>query len=391
MLLRPGSAPITPSLRTPIDDGNSLSRSESSQQRPKFPKDGAGFLTELRRRSDAYFAETGRSERDCWQMYLKTAVILAWLTTSYALLVFAAPTVWLAVPLAISLALAISAVGFSIQHDGGHHAYSRYTWVNRLAAISLDLIGASSYVWRWKHVVFHHTYPNVVGQDTDIDAGVLARFAPQQRRRWFHRWQHLYLWVLYGASAAAWHLYTDFREVITGSICAHRIPRPKGWDLVVFILGKLVSIGLLLGVPMLVHSWWVVLTFYVVVTAVVGVVLTATFQLAHCVGEAEFPQPVDGGRQMEDAWAVHQVQTTVDFARRSRVLCWLMGGLNFQVVHHLFPKICHIHYPAISRIIEETCRDFGVRYSTHRSLMAGIASHFCWLRRLGRPEPVLAC
>ena len=130
---------------------------------PKFPKDEAGFSSELRRRTDAYFVETGKSERDCWQMYLKTAVILAWLATSYALLVFAAPTVWLAAPLSISLALAISAVGFSIQHDGGHHAYSRYGWVNRLAALSLDLIGASSYLWRWKHVVFHHTYPNVDG------------------------------------------------------------------------------------------------------------------------------------------------------------------------------------------------------------------------------------
>src|SRR4051812_25374889 len=121
---------------------------DGSEQRPKFPKDEAGFLTELRRRTDEYFAQTGKSERDCWQMYLKTAVILAWLATSYALLVFAAPTVWLAAPLSISFALAISAVGFSIQHDGGHHAYSRYSWVNRLAALSLDMIGASSYLWR---------------------------------------------------------------------------------------------------------------------------------------------------------------------------------------------------------------------------------------------------
>jgi linoleoyl-CoA desaturase len=323
-------------------------------------------------------------------MYLKTAVILAWLATSYALLVFAAPTVWLAAPLSISLALAISAVGFSIQHDGGHHAYSRYRWVNRLAALSLDLIGASSYLWRWKHVVFHHTYPNVAGQDTDIDVGVVARLAPQQRRRWFHRWQHLYLWILYGLTAAAWHLYGDFKDVISGKIRGHRIPRPKGWELVTFVTGKAVSISLLLGIPMLVHSWWVVLLFYLAVTGILGLVLTVVFQLAHCVEEAEFPQPIDGGRQMEDAWAVHQVQTTVDFARRSRVLCWLLGGLNFQVVHHLFPRICHVHYPALSRLVEAVCREFGVRYAAHRSFLAGIVSHYRWLRRLGRPQQALA-
>lgn len=378
-----------PSSRTPTVSETALVSTASPEQRPKFPKDEVGFLVELRRRADEYFVATGKSERDCWQMYLKTAVILAWLATSYALLVFAAPTVWLAAPLSISLALAISAVGFSVQHDGGHHAYSRYGWVNRLAALSLDLIGASSYLWRWKHVVYHHTYPNVEGQDTDIDVGV-ARLAPQQRRRWIHRWQHLYLWTLYAVTASLWHLYGDFRDVIAGTIRRHHIPRPKGWDLVIFLAGKAVSIGLLLGVPMLVHQWWVVILFYAAVTAVVGTVLTVVFQLAHCVEEADFPEPDAETLRMADAWAVHQVRTTVDFSRNSRVLTWLLGGLNFQVVHHLFPRICHIHYPALSRIVESVCHEFGVRYMAHRSFLAGVASHFRWLRRLGRPEPALA-
>jgi linoleoyl-CoA desaturase len=388
MQFRTDLIPTPPASQTPAVGGNPSA--QPSGRPPKYPKDEVGFLTELRHRADAYFEATGKSPRDGGQMYLKTAVILAWLATSYALLVFAAPTVWLAAPLSISLALAISAVGFSIQHDGSHHAYSRFSWVNRLAALSLDLIGASSYLWRWKHVVMHHTYPNVDGQDSDIDVGPIARLAPQQRRRWFHRWQHVYLWLLYTLTASVWHLFGDFKEVITGKICGHRIPRPTGWELVTFITGKAVSIGLLLGIPMFVHSWWVVLIFYVVVTAVLGVVLTVVFQLAHCVGEADFPQPDAATLRMPDAWAAHQVQTTVDFARNSRVLCWLLGGLNFQVVHHLFPKVCHIHYPALSRIIEATCQEFGVQYSAHRSFVAGVVSHFRWLRKLGRTEPALA-
>ncbi len=380
-------SPRSTSTATPLQThatGGTRLRS-AAPGRPKFPQDEQGFLTELRRRVDAYFAD-GRRRRDCWQMYLKTATILAWLATSYAMLVFIVPTVWLAAPLAISLAFAISAVGFSIQHDASHHAYSRCGWVNRLAATSLDLIGASSYLWRWKHVVFHHTYPNVDGQDTDIDPGAAARLSPHQRRRWFHRWQHLYLWPLYGITAARWHLWGDFKEIALGAIGPHKIPRPKGWDLAVFLLGKAVSVSLLLVVPMLVHPWWVVLTFYVVVTVVVGIVLTVVFQLAHCVGEADFPQPMDGTLQMENAWAVHQVRTTVDFARGSRVLCWLLGGLNFQIEHHLFPGVCHIHYPALSRIVEATCGEFGVPYSNHGSFLGGIRSHYRWLRTLGRPK-----
>jgi linoleoyl-CoA desaturase len=360
----------------------------ASPRRPKFPKDEKGFLGELRKQVDAYFAD-GRRQRDCWQMYLKTAVILSWLATSYAMLVFVVPTWWLAAPLAISLAFAISAVGFSIQHDASHHAYSRYNWINRLASTSLDLIGASSYLWKWKHVVFHHTYPNVDGQDTDIDPGAVARLSPHQPRRWFHRWQHLYLWPVYGLTASRWHLWGDFKEVAMGAIGPHKIPRPKGWDLFVFLMGKAVSVSLLLVVPMLVHSWWVVLLFYAVVTIVVGVVLTVVFQLAHCVGEADFEQPDAESLRMEHAWAIHQVRTTVDFARQSRLLSWLLGGLNFQVEHHLFPQVCHIHYPALARIVETTCQDYGVRYTSHGTFLQGVGAHYRWLRSLGQPEPAL--
>jgi linoleoyl-CoA desaturase len=358
-----------------------------SGSRPKFPKGDGGLLAELRRRVDAYFRHSGRRERDCWQMYLKTAVVLSWFAASYVLLVFFAQVWWQGLALAVSLAFAMAAIGFNIQHDGGHNAYSRANWMNKLAAMTLDLIGASSYLWRWKHVVFHHTYANVTGVDTDIDAGSVARLSPHQRPRRFHRWQHLYLWLLYGISASRWHLYGDFKEVITGTCGPHRIPRPKGWDLVVFLLGKVTSVGLLLALPMFWHPWWVVLLFYLFVTGLLGVTLSIVFQLAHCVEEADFPVPDRGTLWMNAPWAVHQVRTTVDFARKSRVLAWLLGGLNFQIEHHLFPRVCHVHYPALSQIVEETCKEFGVKYSVHKTFRAGLASHYRWLRRMGQVEP----
>ena len=145
----------------------------------------------------------------------------------------------------------------------------------------------------------------------------------------------------------------------------------------------------LLGVPMLYHEWWVVALFYLFVTGMIGVFLTVVFQLAHCVEEAEFPAPADTTMQMEDAWAVHQVETTVDFARDNRFLTWILGGLNFQIVHHLFPRICHIHYPALSRIVEQTCNEYGVRYAVHPTFMAGVRSHYRWLKRMGRAPAVL--
>src|SRR5262245_58798876 len=180
-------------------------------RKPKFPADLTGFYSELKRRVDGYFA-AGRREQDRWQMYLKTTVILLWLSGAYVLLAFFASAWWQAVPLAILLAGAMAAVGFNIGHDGSHSASSRIPWMNRLAAVSLDLIGASSYLWKWKHVVLHHTYSNIHGQDTDLDAGIWARLSPHQPRRWHHRWQHLYLWPLYGLTAVRWHLVGDFKD-----------------------------------------------------------------------------------------------------------------------------------------------------------------------------------
>jgi linoleoyl-CoA desaturase len=317
-------------------------------------------------------------------MYLKTAVILAWWATTYYFLVFTPIPLWAAFPLAISLALAIAGAAFCIQHDGGHNAYSDRNWINRLAAYTLDILGASSYLWRWKHTVFHHTFSNIPGHDPDIELGRVMRLCPQQPRLWYHRWQHIYLFALYGLMAARWHLYGDVYDIATGTTGPNRIPRPKGRDLVLFIVGKAISLTLFLGIPMLFYPWWLVLCFYLFTTGVIGVILSVVFQLAHCVGEADFPPATGDPLRVEAAWAVHQVQTTVDFARGSRLCCWYLGGLNFQIVHHLFPRICHVHYPALSTIVEETCREYGVRYVSHPTFWAGIVSHYRWLREMGR-------
>jgi linoleoyl-CoA desaturase len=343
------------------------------------------FQAALRRRVDEFFQTTGRRRRDVPQMYLKSFVLLASFAAHYFLLVFVAGTWWQALPLAILLGLATAGIGFNIQHDGGHQAYSERPWVNKLMAMTMDLIGGSSYLWHYKHVIYHHTYVNVTGHDTDIDLGMLARLTPYQKRYPFHRWQHLYVWPLYGLLAVSWHLFGDFKDVILGRIGPHRFPRPKGWDLAVFVLGKVVFFSLAFGIPLLFHSAWVVVLFYAVAAVSLGIVLSVVFQLAHAVEGAEFPMPQEGTMLIEHAWAIHQAETTVDFARRSRVVAWLLGGLNFQIEHHLLPRICHVNFPPLSKTVEETCREFGVKYTTHESFRAGVASHFRWLRQMGRP------
>lgn len=360
------------------------------QKTPKFaPPDG--FQKALRQRVDDYFERSGKRRRDCPQMYLKTFVILAWFAASYALLVFG-PASWWLTPLAtISAGMAVAAVGFNIQHDGAHHAFSDRRWVNKLAALTLDVFGGSSYIWARKHNSFHHSYTNIAGHDDDINVGFLGRLAPHQHRYGFHRLQHLYMWFLYCWLPVKWHLLDDFIDVLRGRIGEHKIARPRGADLAVLILGKTIFFSIALAVPMLFHPPLLVIAFYLMASGVTGLVLSVVFQMAHCVEEAEFPLPRESGH-IENDWAVHQVETTVDFAPRNRLLSWYVGGLNFQVEHHLFPQICHLHYAALAPIVEQTCRDYGVRYAAHPTFRGALASHFRWLRRMGLPEskPTLA-
>lgn len=344
-----------------------------------------GFQQKLRRRVESFLKNTGRSERDCPGMYLKTALILAWVAASYFALVFFAETWWQALPLAISLGVAMAAVGFNIQHDGSHQAYSDRRWVNKLMAMSLDLLGGSSYVWARKHNVVHHSFANITGHDDDIDIGFFGRLSPYQPRMKIHRMQHYYLWVLYGFLPIKWQLYDDFRDVATARIGGHRFPRPRRWDLVTFVGGKLAFFLLAFIVPLCLHAIWFVLPLYLVASLAQGVLLSVVFQLAHCAEEAAFPLPAPDTGRMESAWAMHQVESTVDFARDNRWLSLFIGGLNFQIEHHLFPRICHIHYRAIAPLVQETCREFGVRYTAHATLRTGIRSHFLWLRQMGMP------
>jgi linoleoyl-CoA desaturase len=360
-------------------------RAAASSTSLTFENDYA-FHREVRRRVDDYFGATGRRRRDGWQMYVKTAVFLGGFAASYVLLVFAAQTWWHGLPLAVLLGLSAAGTGFNVQHDGGHQAYSTSPWVNKFMAMTLELIGGSSYLWKWKHVVFHHAYVNLTGHDTDIDLGILARLTPHQPRRAYHRWQHLYLWPLYGLLAMKWQLLDDFRKLITARISTQRFPRPKGRELLIFAGGKVIFFTLAFGIPLQFHSAGAVLVFYAIASVVTGMVLSVVFQVAHCVEEAEFPLPrADSGR-VDRPWAVHQAETTVDFARHSGVATWLLGGLNFQIEHHLFPRISHVNYPAISTVVEATCREFGIPYAAHTSFRGGIASHFRWLRRMGTQD-----
>ncbi|MEQ1928987.1 MAG: acyl-CoA desaturase [Parvularculaceae bacterium] len=353
----------------------------SEQPAFKFAADGA-FRRTLAGRVDAYFEKTRKRRTDAPAFYIKAALLAAWTAASYVLLVFAPATVAEALFLAVSLGLSSILMAFNVYHDASHGAASTNPIINRIGLLMMDAAGVSSYVWTRKHNGMHHVFPNVHGYDCDLDAGPIARFAVQQERRPHHRLQPLYLWFAYGLYAFKWQWFDDFRPLFERRIGETRFQRPRGFDAVQFLLGKIVFFALAFAIPATRHDPLTVLAFYFLVYYVNGLVFVAVVMAAHVCESAATPDG-EAVRGKGD-WARHQAEVTSDFAHDDRVLSWCLGGLNFHVEHHLFPRICHVRYPDIAPIVRATCEEFGVPYNYTPSFAGALASHHRRLSALAR-------
>lgn len=349
-----------------------------------------GFHEELVRRVDAYFVETGLSTRDAPGMALKTAVIVAAVIVFYSLLVFGAATVGQALACSAALAVALGGLGFSVAHDGNHGAISARPWLNRLMGMAYDAIGASSFVWKWKHNTLHHSFPNIPELDEDIERQPLFRLTPAQTRLRAHRFQFLYAWALYGLLVVKWQLVSDFRDVFRGKTGTHPFSSPKGSELALFCGGKLLFALWAFGLPAFFHPLQTVICFYLVTAAILSLIMCTVFQIAHCYEDAGTARLDPETRSIDREWAKHQIEASADFCRGNALLSWYVGGLNFQIEHHLFPAVSHVHYPAISRIVERTCSEYGVRYTAFGTLREAVASHARWLYKMGLAPSRLA-
>lgn len=338
--------------------------------------------TSLRADVAEFFQSTGTDERDAPQMWVKAAVILTWFFGSYAVLMFGGLPTAGNIVAAISLGLATAGIGFNVMHDGCHGSFSRSKTANRWLGRTLDLMGGSSYVWRHQHNRAHHTYTNIEGWDQDIEMGALIRLSPNQPLMFHHRLQFIYIWFLYALLVPKWVFVDDYVAIARGRVGEVTMKFPRGGELGVFAGGKLLSGMMALGLPLIIHPAKDVLPLFAVWAAVAGVTLAVVFQLAHAVNDTEFHMPASAENT---SFAAHQLRTTADFAPRNRLVTWYVGGLNFQVEHHLFPRIAHAHYPAIAGIVKQRADEAGVPYIVYDTLFDAIRAHHRHLFAMGRP------
>lgn len=287
------------------------------------------------------------------------------------------------------MGIGVAGIGMGVMHDANHGSYSRKKGVNKLLGLTADILGASSNNWINQHNKLHHTYTNIFEHDEDVNGNGFFRFSPDAPLMKHHRFQHLYWIFFYGLLTLSWY-FTDltayFRYRQRG------LNKSKGkkmvYELSEMIFFKLLFLFYLVVVPILVLdiAWWQVLIGFFTIHFVAGTILSVIFQLAHVVDKFDLSNHEKFTGETKFEWAVHQINNTFNFATNNKLVTWYCGGLNFQIEHHLFPNISHVHYPTLNKIIKETTSKHGIEYQEFETFREALASHLLYLKKLGRQE-----
>jgi linoleoyl-CoA desaturase len=355
---------------------------------PKFSYDKISFHAELKKRISDYFKEVGKSSTGNYKLFIKAIALIISFVFIYIHLVFFTPPVWLALIECIILGGLTAAIGFNVMHDGNHGSFSKYKWINQMAGLSVNFLGANNFMWRTKHNIIHHTYTNIEGVDDDIEAKPLLRLCETQKHYKIHRFQHWYFWAAYSLLYIWWVFFTDYKKYFLGRIGPTPLKKMTIADHLSFWSFKVLHLFLFVALPIYTIGFTPWLIGFLVYGMFAGFVLSIVFQLAHTVEQTEFPQANAETNKMEDQWALHQLKTTANFATRNKLISWWVGGLNFQIEHHLFPRISHVHYPAISKIIKKACKDFNFPYIEYPKMRLAVVSHVTHLKNLSRKVTV---
>jgi linoleoyl-CoA desaturase len=349
-------------------------------------KDKSIFYSTLRENVDRYFTDNNISKNANAAMVLKTALLmLLYLGPLIVICVFH-PSMPVSLLLWSVMGFGVAGIGMSVMHDANHGAYSKNESVNRILGHTIVLLGGSVFNWKLQHNILHHTYTNITHMDEDIDSKIGLRFSPHTKLQRVHAFQKFYAIFFYGISTLYWCTAKDFVQFFRYAKSKSELKERKNYigKLSGIIASKMIYYLVFFGIPLMCGiSFLEILPGFILMHFIAGIVLTVVFQLAHTVEGTDHPMP-DSDGNIENAWAIHQMNTTKNFSRKSKLITWYVGGLNYQVEHHLFSKICHIHYPQIAPIVRETAAQFGIPYLENETFSGAVKSHFSILGKLGK-------
>ncbi|MCU0353549.1 MAG: acyl-CoA desaturase [Cytophagales bacterium] len=354
-----------------------------------FSRKNSTFFRTLQTSVDQYFDENNLSKNGDWRLYAKTLVLVPSALVLYVALLTVPFSFWPGVFLSSLLGFVLASIGFNVMHDACHGSYSSRRWVNDLLGLSLNALGGNAFIWKFKHNIVHHTYTNVDGVDDDIAKSPLMRQCSSQKWVPAHRYQHWYVFLVYAISSFAWVFLMDFNKYFKQAVHNTPLQKMDRKEHLMFWASKVLYVVFYIALPVWFVGWGAWAVGFTFMHIAMGLTLAVVFQLAHVVEHTEFEFAGTEPVTLENEWAVHQIKTTANFARGNRILSWFVGGLNYQVEHHLFPRISHVHYPAISRIVKATCQEHGLPYHEFPTMTAALASHVRMMRELGKKPDLI--
>ncbi len=355
--------------------------------RISFKHDGKKeFARELKAAVNDYFEENDLSKHANAAMVAKTIILLTLYFGAYGLIISGSVGLWGMAFLCFVMGIGMAGIGFSISHDALHGAYSSNKTVNRWLGYTFDLLGANSYIWKITHNIIHHTYTNIYEHDEDLEVAEFIRLSPNAEHKPVHRAQHILAFFAYGFATLFWAFIKDYKYFFQSSLGPYEDKSHPIREWITLFVTKVLYYGYMIVLPymLLPVTWWQIGIGFLILHFTAGIILGVIFQLAHVVEETEHPTQNDEGN-IENAWMIHQLETTSNFAHDNDLLCWYIGGLNYQIEHHLFPGICSIHYPEISSIIRKKAEKYDIPYNYHDTLGIAIKSHYETLKEFGNP------
>jgi len=341
------------------------------------------FFNALKDEVDAYFERNGLKKTGNWKLYSKTMVLIPSAILMYVLLLTTSMNVYLSSFIWFLFGLNMAAIGFNVMHDACHGSFSTRDWVNDIFGLTNNFLGGNAFLWKLKHNIIHHTYTNVDGVDDDINNMPFMRQCSTQTWKPMHRFQSVYMFLLYGFTSL-FMFFMDYIKYFSKKIHTTPLKKMDAKEHIIFWTGKIFFIVFYILIPILVLGWKGWLIGFLISQFTLGLTLAIVFQLAHVVEHAEFEAAGVDPVKIENEWAIHQVKTTANFAFSNKWITWFVGGLNYQIEHHLFPRISHIHYPAISKIVKETCEKFDLNYIYFPTTRSAIVSHVRFMHTMGR-------
>lgn len=350
-----------------------------------FDNANAQFFNSLKQGVDAYFSQNKLKKTGNINLYIKTIVLIPAAIVLYTVLLFVSMPGLLAIGLCALLGLVIAFIGFNVMHDACHGSYSTKKWVNYTVGLSMNAIGSNAFIWKIKHNIIHHTYTNIDGVDDDIAKLPVIRLCESQKKFKMHKYQHWYAIFAYSLASLSWVLFTDFLKYFNKKIASTPINTFTTQEHIIFWVSKVLYVMFYIALPIYLLGFQKFIIGFSVMHAVMGITIGIVFQLAHAVENTQFLDANDNNhKKVESGWAEHQVATTSNFATKNKIVTWCLGGLNFQVEHHLFPRISHVHYPAINKIVMENCQKFGITYNAYPTMRSAILSHFRYMKYVGQ-------